>query len=43
VNGYRKAELKAWGVVRRSGRLGEGKTEGLGCDKAEWKAKRRQN
>ncbi len=35
------AELKAWGVVRRNGRLGEGRTEGFGCGKAEWKARGR--
>ncbi len=28
-------------MIRRSERLGEGKTEGLGCDKAEWKARGR--
>jgi hypothetical protein len=26
-------------VVRQSERLGEGKTEGLGCGRAEWKAR----
>jgi hypothetical protein len=35
------AELKAWGLVRWSGKLGEGRTEGLGCGKAEWKARER--
>jgi hypothetical protein len=35
------AELKAWGVVGRSGRLGEGRTEGLGCGRAKWKARGR--
>ncbi len=28
-------------MVERSGRLGEGRTEGLGCDKVEWKARGR--
>ncbi len=28
-------------MLGRSGRLGESKTEGLGCDKAEWKARGR--
>ncbi len=36
-------ELKAWGVVGWSGRLGEGRTEGFGCGRVEWKARRRQN